>query len=262
MRRTCVCVLVVAALLLAVPTLAEQVKFLGAVVDAGAVPKVPAVPTVAHPPGNVPEDPNWGIANWIIYAVGPCDGMLRQGTWDQNNCQWLQSTSATDIYVGFPVHLPNGAYLDYMRVFFNQTVLADSISGGLYAVGNYGGLTTISSGSPAAISSGDDYQQWGPIGYTIDTQNNTFMFVAIYGGATRIYKVVLYYKLQISPAPATATFNDVPTNYWAFRHIEALYTSGITAGCGTGIFCPEQYVKRSEMAVYLAKALGLDYHNQ
>ncbi len=262
MKRACVCVLVVAALLLALPTLAEQVKFHGAVVDAAAVPTVPAVATAVHPPGDVPDDPNWGIANWIIYAVGPCDAMLRQGTWEQNNCMWLQSTSATDIMIGFPVHLPNGAYLDYMRVFFNQTVLADGISGGLWSVGNYGSHVMISDGSPAAITSGDNYQQWGPIGYTINTQNNTFHFLAIYGASTRIYKIVLYYKLQISPAPATATFSDVPTDYWAFRHIEALVTSGITAGCGPGVFCPEQYVKRSEIAVYLAKALGLDYHNQ
>jgi len=74
-----------------------------------------------------------------------------------------------------------------------------------------------------------------------------------FGGAT------LWYTLQISPAPATATFSDVPTGYWAFRHIEALAASGITAGCGGSNFCPENYVKRSEMAVYLAKALGLHW---
>jgi hypothetical protein len=79
--------------------------------------------------------------------------------------------------------------------------------------------------------------------------------VVTFGGVT------FWCLLQITPAPATATFNDVPTGYWAFRHIEALAASGITAGCGTGIFCPEQYVKRSEMAVYLAKALGLHWQD-
>ncbi len=71
--------------------------------------------------------------------------------------------------------------------------------------------------------------------------------------------VVVWYRLQVSPAPATATFSDVPTGYWAFRHIEALAASGISAGCGGGNYCPESYVKRSEMAVYLAKALGLHW---
>ncbi len=62
-------------------------------------------------------------------------------------------------------------------------------------------------------------------------------------------------------APASPTFTDVPTGYWAFQHIEALAASGITAGCGSGNYCPEQYVKRSEMAVFMSKALGLHWPN-
>ena len=71
--------------------------------------------------------------------------------------------------------------------------------------------------------------------------------------------VRIYYHLQVSPAPATATFVDVPTGYWAFRHIEALAASGITAGCGGGAFCPEEPLTRAQMAVFLAKALGLHW---
>jgi hypothetical protein len=61
----------------------------------------------------------------------------------------------------------------------------------------------------------------------------------------------------MSPAPATATFpNDVPTSHPFFRYVEALYASGITAGCGTG-YCPDNPVTRGQMAVFLTKALGL-----
>lgn len=42
----------------------------------------------------------------------------------------------------------------------------------------------------------------------------------------------VYYTLQVSPAPAVATFSDVPTSHPFFRFIEALVASGITAGCG------------------------------
>ena len=35
-----------------------------------------------------------------------------------------------------------------------------------------------------------------------------------------------------SPAPGVATFTDVPTGHPFFKFVEALYASGITAGCG------------------------------
>jgi len=75
----------------------------------------------------------------------------------------------------------------------------------------------------------------------------------------RLGPVWLWYFRQVSPAPASATFADVPTGHWAFRFIEALVSSGITAGCGGGNYCPDGNVTRAEMAVYLAAALGLDY---
>ncbi len=99
--------------------------------------------------------------------------------------------------------------------------------------------------------------------YTVDAGNYYFALLELpeNGQDVRIKGMRIVYKLQISPAPASATFSDVPTNYWAFRHIEALAASGITSGCAAGLFCPETYVKRSEMAVFLAKALGLHWPN-
>ena len=68
-----------------------------------------------------------------------------------------------------------------------------------------------------------------------------------------------YWQRQISPAPATATFADVPTTHPFFRVIEALAASGITTGCGGGNFCPDGVVTRQEVAKFLARALGLSY---
>ena len=53
---------------------------------------------------------------------------------------------------------------------------------------------------------------------------------ATFNGTTTIGAVRVIYKLQVSPAPAVATFNDVPTSDPAFQYIEALVASGITAG--------------------------------
>jgi hypothetical protein len=71
----------------------------------------------------------------------------------------------------------------------------------------------------------------------------------------------VHYKLQVSPAPATATFGDVPTSHPFFQFIEALAASGITGGCGSGNYCPNNPVTRGQMAVFLAKALGLQFPN-
>lgn len=78
---------------------------------------------------------------------------------------------------------------------------------------------------------------------------------------TRLLGVYLGYKLQISPAPPTATFTDVPPSHPYFRAIEALAASGITGGCGAGNFCPNQNITRGEMAAFLARALGLHFPN-
>jgi hypothetical protein len=63
----------------------------------------------------------------------------------------------------------------------------------------------------------------------------------------------------VSPAPGTATFNDVPTTHPFFQFIEALHASGITGGCQASppLYCPDNPVTRGQMAVFLAKALGL-----
>jgi hypothetical protein len=51
-------------------------------------------------------------------------------------------------------------------------------------------------------------------------------------------------------------FADVPIDHPFWAYIEAMYTSGITTGCGTGplIFCPDNPVTRAAMAVFLLRA--------
>jgi hypothetical protein len=89
---------------------------------------------------------------------------------------------------------------------------------------------------------------------TGDTFGNTI--------ATRFQAVRIVYRLQVSAAPATATFpNDVPTSHPFFRFVQALAAAGITGGCSPGSYCPNSPVTRGEMAVFLATALGLHFPN-
>ncbi|MET0619869.1 MAG: S-layer homology domain-containing protein [Thermoanaerobaculia bacterium] len=84
-------------------------------------------------------------------------------------------------------------------------------------------------------------------------------FPDVPAGDIRLHAARLLYRRQVSPAPAVATFSDVPTSHPFFQYIEALSASGITAGCGTGIYCPDSPLTRGQMAVFLAKALGLHW---
>jgi len=99
---------------------------------------------------------------------------------------------------------------------------------------------------------------------TIDNYNNTYQVEEVINGqtlASRFQAVRLYYNLQVSPAPATASFEDVPVGHPFFAVIEALRAAGITAGCSTtpSLFCPDDPVTRKAMAAFIAKALGLHW---
>ena len=97
----------------------------------------------------------------------------------------------------------------------------------------------------------------------IDNLFNSYFVEVTNGGGTtdavRFQAVRVFYNLQVSPAPATATFADVSTVHPFFRFIEALASSGITGGCGAGNYCPDFPVTRGQMAVFLSTALGLHF---
>jgi S-layer homology domain len=52
-------------------------------------------------------------------------------------------------------------------------------------------------------------------------------------------------------------FSDVQPTYWAAAWIKQLVAEGITAGCGTGRYCPESPVTRAQMAVFLVRTFNL-----
>jgi S-layer homology domain len=75
--------------------------------------------------------------------------------------------------------------------------------------------------------------------------------------------VRIFWRRQVSPPPDTPSFNDVLSDDPYFRYVEALVASGITSGCATNPprYCPDAPLTRRQMAVFLAKALGLHWPN-
>ncbi|MBF0370723.1 MAG: DUF1566 domain-containing protein [Magnetococcales bacterium] len=74
------------------------------------------------------------------------------------------------------------------------------------------------------------------------------------------------YGVDYQPPTATGTvFGDISGDYWAAAFIEQLEAEGAVEGttepgreCEEGHFCPSQNITRSEMAVFLNQAFGLD----
>jgi hypothetical protein len=61
---------------------------------------------------------------------------------------------------------------------------------------------------------------------------------------------------SVPDAPPTASFPDVPTDYWAFDHIEHAVTQQVVQGYPDGEYKPGIELDRGQMAVFIARAMA------
>ena len=59
----------------------------------------------------------------------------------------------------------------------------------------------------------------------------------------------------VPTGPAEATFEDVPTDYWAYDHVEYCYDENVVQGYTATTYEPTVQVTRDQMAVYVARAM-------
>ncbi len=161
------------------------------------------------------------------------------------------------------VSLPSGALIEYMEFAVCDFDLLDGAEAFLYAREGFEGGPAIASITTQGFG-GCSLWTGGFVGVTVVNLSTTYTVrvnlpVSFLGVGFRAVRI--FYSLQVSPAPGFASFNDVPTSHPLFQYVEALYASGITAGCGGGNFCPGMAVTRGQMAAFLAKALGLYFPN-
>jgi hypothetical protein len=120
---------------------------------------------------------------------------------------------------------------------------------------NYGGPSTSGSSGQQTV-----YYDLSGEGLVVDNVNRIYeidvSFDVSDSNDLLLASVAVYYQLQVSP-PGSQIFGDVPPSNPFYQYIEALAASGITGGCGGGNYCPNSPVTRGQMAVFLAKALGL-----
>lgn len=168
--------------------------------------------------------------------------------------------------------LPSGVEIYFLDLYYYDTNSGSDITAYLtgYSGGDWYGNPPVFTDFVHVSSSGS-----GGYGYVHSplfshTVNNNVaygggyqyvinVFFPVGDGTLQFKGVDLWWRRQISPAPSTATFSDVPTTHPFFQEIEALAASGIATGYPDGTFRPSNFVTRQAMAAFLARALGLHW---
>jgi hypothetical protein len=264
MRKLVFCVI---ALAMAVqPALAGEVHFAGKVIDEADLEYYKSI----TPKGHLEEGPkqtSFGPSNWSSWIVGPSDAGVRGGsvTYDANGRYLKYNAGTGTASFLLPIHLPHGALVQHVYVYFFDNDPGASYSMGFYA-GHHDGTDTLIQGMDpaAAFDGGVGSSTWSlATDHTANNWDNHYYILALFPRTATtevgLYKIIVWYRLQVSPAPGSATFGDVPLGHFFFQEIEAMADSGISGGCGSGNFCPDDPVTRAQMAAFLSRALGLSY---
>ena len=227
---------------------------------------VPAALLLAGVAAAQSPTPSWGSGgNHSLYTVQAWDMAVVDSsmTWTINFAVggYRYLTTVGQLYAGVP--LPRGALitaieLDACDSSPSGEVHADLLRG---ATGSSTTLTFVQTGAAATPGCGrfavnlatPETVDSTPYRYWVSASNSSF------DSETSIGSIRILYQLQVSPAPDVASFADVPTTDPAFQFVEALYSSAVTAGCGNGNYCPDAPLTRRQMAVFLAKLVGLNW---
>jgi hypothetical protein len=163
-----------------------------------------------------------------------------------------------------PLTLPSGVLVDFLDLYYKDTEPDNEICVDLVGMtGTTAPLVDVLATSCSTGSAGFGYASH-LVAIQIDNdvaQSGAQYVLVVYtpfpSSFLQFKAVDVWWHRQVSPAPATATFDDVPVSHPFFQFVEALSASGITAGCGNNNFCPDAPLTRGQMAVFLGKALGL-----
>jgi DNA-binding beta-propeller fold protein YncE len=87
---------------------------------------------------------------------------------------------------------------------------------------------------------------YGPTGLVDRGQMSVFISRAVAGGDG-----------NVPDGPASATFDDVPTDHWAYKYVEYCADNGIVGGYNPTTYAPGGTVTRDQMAVFICRGFDL-----
>ena len=202
----------------------------------------------------------YGTSGASYTVVGSNAFIPSDNTIAYSNVEYLTATSA-GLFTSNP-SLPSGALLVSVQWTFCSPSTSTAPYHAAGMLGRGGNEIGFESSADQPIGPGctnltDDVSGHN---WVVDNQQNRVELAVTPNAAADYFtEAIIGYRLQVSPAPGAATFGDVPTSHPFFQYVEALAASGITGGCGSGNYCPDAPVTRGQMAVFLSKALGLQW---
>jgi len=209
------------------------------------------------------ESPRYGTSGLTYVRVPGIEFFPGFGDYTDFSASSLERHPLSGSYMRAPLHLPDGAIIDYLEIDFYDLLDPEDIQLFIVNCGSLGDSCANVANVNSFAKPGYSAISTSGINYT-DIIGGYLALEAIFGANSpnlTLVGAIVGYRLQVSPAPATATFTDVPTDNPYFQFIEALAASGITGGCNVSPpqYCPDRPITRAEMAVFLAKALGLNF---
>ena len=151
---------------------------------------------------------------------------------------------------------------DYYKVTFTTPSLTPGTVNDVVLTNTDGTTGTLPSGWVADfLDVPDETPFWSYVAVLVKNQVTAGVGGGLYGvdQPTKRQQMAVFllkgkYGICYTPPPCTGVFADVPCPSTFANWIEALKAEGITGGCGGGNYCPDNPVRRDQMAVFLLKA--------
>jgi hypothetical protein len=215
----------------------------------------------AHPYYGTQDGTTVNVPSYEFQGTDPYNDQISD---DGNGMRYFRANGSD--FLAAPVHLPSGVIIDYVEISDCINTGGDIFLGlwsADYGSGSPGSGTNITFVNTIPGCGVDGSYSLG-YSYTSNQGNPLWLLMlwgSTYDGTTKFNDVTVGYHRMVTPAPGSPTFNDVPISDPGFQYIEALVSSGVTAGCGGGNYCPDNPLTRRQMAVFLSKAFGLHWPN-
>ncbi len=211
--------------------------------------------------------PQFGTTNASFISFSPTEFNPVEDTDSYFRSFYLTAKAGTGTFNATP-HLPTGALLTWLELQYCDTNTSDqhvslTLNDCVTVLAACDGLMPIATVTSASNGCSAVNVDLTSQSLTVYNAQQRLFLTAQFGAfdtSNQLTGVVVGYRLQVSYSDGrNHTFGDVLESHPLYQYIEALAAAGITSGCGNGNYCPDAALTRGQVAVLLAKALGLSW---